>query len=71
MMSGVSTRNYDGLLKEVSGGLGLKKSSVSKAFIQGSRQQLEQINGRDLSGYTWAALMIDGIEYAGGQGIWK
>ncbi len=65
MMSGVSTRNYDGLLNEVSGGLGLKKSSVSKAFVQGSRQQLEMINGRDLSAYSWAALMIDGIEYAG------
>ena len=37
MMSGVSTRDYDGLLDEVSGGMGLKKSSVSKAFVRGSR----------------------------------
>lgn len=64
MLCGVSTRNYDGLLKEISGGLGLKKSSVSKAFIRGSRQALDSINGRDLSGYDWAALMIDGIEFA-------
>jgi hypothetical protein len=34
VMSGVSTRDYDSLLEEVSGGLGFKKSSVSKAFVR-------------------------------------
>lgn len=65
MLSGVSTRQYDGLLDEVAGGLGLKKSSVSKAFIRGSKQVLDAINGRDLSGQEWAVLMIDGIEFGG------
>jgi putative transposase len=65
MMSGVSTRDYDGLLDEVSGGLGLKKSSVSKAFVRGSREALESMNGRDLSGESWMAIMIDGIEFSG------
>lgn len=65
MINGVSTRNYDGLLDELSGGLGLKKSSVSKAFIKGSQQCLDEINGRDLSQYRFAAIMIDGIEFAG------
>ena len=65
MMAGVSTRDYDGLLDEVAGGLGLKKSSVSKAFIRGSKQRLEVINGRDLSSYRFSALMLDGIEYGG------
>lgn len=65
MMAGVSTRRYDGLLDEVSGGLGLKKASVSKAFIRGSKQALDLINGRDLSSYEWAAIMVDGIEFAG------
>jgi len=65
MMGGVSTRDYDGLLDEISGGLGLKKSSVSKAFVQGSRDALELINGRDLSAHTWMSIMIDGIEFAG------
>ena len=65
LMAGVSTRDYEGLLDEVSGGLGLKKSSVSKAFVRGSKQRLEALNGRDLSGYELAALMIDGIEYGG------
>lgn len=65
MMAGVSTRNYDGLLEKVSGGLGLKKSSVSKAFAMGSREAFDSLNGRDLSSYSWAALMVDGIEFGG------
>ena len=65
MMSGVSTRDYDGLLEEISGGMGLKKSSVSKAFVQGSREALDAINGRDLSSHSWISIMIDGIEFAG------
>lgn len=65
MMSGVSTRDYDGLLEEISGGMGLKKSSVSKAFVQGSREALESINGRSLAESQWFSIMIDGIEFAG------
>lgn len=65
MMSGVSTRDYDSLLEEVSGGLGLKKSSVSKAFAMGSREAFDSINSRDLSSYSWMAIMVDGIEFGG------
>jgi putative transposase len=65
MMSGVSTRSYDGLLDEVAGGMGLQKSAVSKAFVKGSKEALEFLNGRDLSSHKWMAIMIDGIEFAG------
>lgn len=65
MLSGVSTRNYDGLLNAIEGGVGLAKSSVSKAFIRGCRQALDQLNGRTLSGYDFIAMMVDGIEFAG------
>jgi putative transposase len=65
MMSGVSTRNYETVIDEVSGGLGLKKSSVSKAFKMGSLAAFDMLNGRDLSPYTWAAIMVDGIEFGG------
>jgi putative transposase len=63
MMSGMSTRTYDGLLDDVSGGLGLKKSSVSNPFSMGSQQALDELNGRDGSGSRWTALMIDGIAF--------
>lgn len=65
MLAGVSTRNYDGLLDELEGGLGLKKSAVSQAFVRGSKQALESINGRDLKDHGWCAVMIDGIEFSG------
>jgi len=61
MVSGVSTRNYEGLLDEVAGSTGLKKSSVSKAFKKGSQEQLEKINNRSLSKYHWVSLMVDSV----------
>jgi putative transposase len=63
MMSGVSTRNYDPLLDEISGGTGLKKSSVSKAFVRASREALDELNGRDLGGDNYVAIMMDGIGF--------
>ena len=65
MLKGVSSRDYNGLLEELEGGLGLKKSSVSKAFVKGSKEILDEINGRSLSEHEWLALMIDGIEFSG------
>lgn len=64
MLKGVSSRDYDGLVEELEGGLGLKKSAVSKAFVKGSKQVLEEINGRSLVDHEWLAIMIDGIEFA-------
>jgi putative transposase len=65
MLRGVSTRDYDPLLEEISGGLGLSKSSVSRAFIRGSRQALEDLQTRSLTERTWTAILIDGIHFAG------
>ena len=65
MITGVSTRNYEPLLDEVAGSTGLKKSSVSKAFVSGSLAALDEINGRSLNGYEWLAVMIDSVHFAG------
>ena len=62
-MSGVSSRNYEGLLDEISGGTGLSKSSVSRAFNRSSRQALESLNDRDLKEYEFSTVMIDGIGF--------
>jgi putative transposase len=64
MLKGVSSRDYEGLLEELEGGLGLKKSSVSKAFVKGSKGILDDINGRSLKEHEWCAVMIDGIEFS-------
>lgn len=63
MLSGVSTRNYEPLLDDVTGGTGLKKSTVSSAFVAASKEQLEALNGRDLSEYDFTSIMLDGVGY--------
>jgi len=63
MLAGVSTRDYEPLLDDVSGGVGLKKSAVSKAFVKASKAILEEINERDLSKFKFASIMIDGIGF--------
>jgi transposase-like protein len=63
MLTGVSTRKYEGLLDEVSNSTGLKKSSVSTAFKKSSEKSLSEINGRDLSSHEFIAIMIDGIGF--------
>jgi len=63
MMSGVSTRDYEPLLDEVAGGLGLKKSSVSKAFKKVSKESLDEFNARDLSKLDLVSLMVDGVGF--------
>lgn len=63
MVRGVSTRDYGELIDEIEGGLGLSKSSVSRAFVRGSKQALDEINGRDLTPYEFISIMIDGIEF--------
>lgn len=63
MVTGVSTRNYEPLLDEISGGTGLKKSSVSKAFVKASREALDDLNGRDLSKLNLVSIMMDGVGF--------
>jgi putative transposase len=63
MLAGVSTRNYEGLLDEVSNSTGLKKSTVSEAFVKSSQASLSEINGRDLSHDEFVAIMVDGIGF--------
>jgi putative transposase len=42
MIRGVSTRDYEPLLEEISESSGLKKSSVSKAFVRASKGALDE-----------------------------
>lgn len=65
MLHGVSTRDYNKLIEDVSGGVGLSKTSVCRVFRKGSKKSLEEINSRDLSRYHFLSVMIDGIEFGG------
>ena len=63
MVAGVSTRDYDGVIEEISGGMGLSKSTVSEAFVRASKGSLDMLNARDLGQYNFVAVMVDGIGF--------
>ncbi len=63
LIRGVSTRNYEGALTNLSEGLGLKRSAVSSAFHRASQKDLDALNGRSLEDWTFVAIFIDGLTF--------
>jgi transposase-like protein len=64
LIRGLSTRDYDDALGALSGGLGLKKSAVSAAFVRASKKDLDLLNGRSLAEMTFVAVFLDGTFFA-------
>lgn len=65
MMRGVTTRNYEPVISAYSKKLGIRKSSVSRAFKRASQEQLDEINQSSLKEYTFIGIVIDGVEFQG------
>jgi putative transposase len=64
LMAGVSTRE----IKHVqSDPRGTSRSNVSRHWQQAGHQFVEQLRGRDLFGFDWAVLMLDGIRLSKDQ----
>jgi len=63
LVRGISTRNYEETLTQLSAGLGLKRSAVSSAFRRASQKDLDALNGRSLSEWTFAAVYVDGVSF--------
>ena len=64
LVRGITTRNYEDTLTSLSDGLGLKKSAVSSAFQRAAKKDLDALNGRSLSDWTFAVIYIDGTGFA-------
>jgi putative transposase len=67
MLIGVSTRNYRRSLESAPGDLtesAVDKSSVSRRFVVKTEEQLKTALKKPLGGIEWAALYIDGINFA-------
>jgi len=64
LIRGISTRDFSELTEKLDEDLPLSKSSASRAFQRSSQRDLDEINGRDLSGETFCCIMIDGLEKA-------
>lgn len=61
LVTGVSTRKYAKVLPAMAGSVGIKKSSVSKHFIQASRKALAGLSERRLDDIALLAIYLDGI----------
>lgn len=64
IMSGLTTRRYSDVVKELEQAYGVEKSTVSEHFIEASRKRLEKLTGRPLGEYALCAMMIDGTYFA-------
>lgn len=60
VVTGVSTRNYSGVITGLADKTGVSKSAVSRAFKRASKKDLDEINGADLSIYSFVSILIDG-----------
>lgn len=67
VMKGISERDYEGAAVTMPATFGIKKNSVSKRFIKASGKKLREFLERDLSGYDFVAVVIDGKTYAENQ----
>lgn len=64
MVRGVSTRDYAGVIDAAREGFGIRRSSVSRAFIESSRREVEELMNSRFDGTRFPAIFIDGVEYA-------
>ncbi len=65
VVCGLSTRKYRRAVESVLDGYGIRKSSVSRHFVQATANQLRELCERRLDNLNLVALLIDGIEFAG------
>lgn len=65
MVLGISSRNYEETVEKLLRGYGIKKSSISRHFVQATAAQMREFLERSLSGFNLCAIFIDGIEFKG------
>ena len=65
MVRGVSTRNYEEVVEVAREGFGVKKSSVSRAFVRATAAAIGELSSRRLDQQRFLAIFLDGVEYAG------
>jgi putative transposase len=65
MVRGVSTREYEEVVDTARDGFGVGKSSVSREFVRASAADVKALAERRFDDDHFAAVMIDGVEYAG------
>lgn len=65
LVRGVSCRNYEGVIDAAAKGFGVKRSSVSRAFVSASGKKIAELGDRRLDDTRFPVVFIDGICWAG------
>jgi len=65
MMHGVSERNYEAVVDKVRQTFGVKRTSVSRAFVAAAADRVKELCERRWDGVRFIALIIDGKGFAG------
>jgi transposase-like protein len=65
LVRGVSTRNYEEVVDLARDAFGVKKSSVSRAFVKATAAAIHELSSRKLDQERFLAIFLDGVEYAG------
>ena len=60
VLLGLSTRDYEPVIKNMLDSFGISHSSVSREFIEQSSQRLQSFENRSLKEYDFVSLFIDG-----------
>lgn len=63
IVAGLTSRNYQRAVQSVLDGYGIRKSSVSREFVQASAAQLKKLCERNLAELDLLAILIDGIHF--------
>jgi len=67
VLGGLSSREYEAAAEAIPAAFGLKKSSVSRRFIQASALALQQLQERRHDEAEWLVLLLDGKTFADDQ----
>jgi putative transposase len=69
VMHGLSTRNYEAVVRDFSEAYGIEKSAVSEHFIEASRGKVKELMERPLGQLRLCAVLIDGTPFRDRQMI--
>lgn len=67
LLKGVSTRHYQGVIREMADTAGVSRSAVSREFVEASEKTLEELLARRFDTRSILAIYIDGIVLGTGE----
>jgi transposase-like protein len=65
LVRGVSCRNYRSVVETITESVGVKRSSVSRAFVRATAERVREFYTRRFTGTRFAAIFIDGVHFKG------